>query len=70
MSRDWLLECYRRQKRVQIKDYLVGASIAPLDDIDDDDEIISSQAINEGIENNINENFGNSVLDAIFVVKN
>lgn len=68
VTRAWLLECYNRQKRVPIKDYLVGDSIAPIDDIDDDDEIVSSQAINEGIENNINENFGNLKLIAASVV--
>lgn len=35
---EWLLACYRRQKRIPFKKYLVGDSISPVDDVVDSDE--------------------------------
>lgn len=46
VNKNWLLECYRRQKRVSLRSYLVGDSILSVDhqiDEDEDDEILSSQ---------------------------
>lgn len=35
VSRDWLLECARRARKVGMKAFLVGASVAPADEPDD-----------------------------------
>lgn len=56
------MECYKRKRRIQMKEFLVGDSIAPIDDIDDEDEeVVSSQfTTGEGIENINMENRGNA----------
>lgn len=36
MSRDWALECYRLKKRVPLRKFLIGNSVAPADDISDE----------------------------------
>lgn len=49
MNRDWLLDCYEREKRLPMKNYLVGDSIVPMDDVSDDEEIFSSQPVSEEV---------------------
>lgn len=49
MNRDWLLDCYEREKRLPMKNYLVGDSIVPMDDVSDDEEIFCSQPVSEEV---------------------
>lgn len=52
-----------------MKEFLVGDSIGPVDDIDEDEEVVSSQfATNEGIENINMENRGieNANISVLF----
>lgn len=44
VNRHWLLECYKLQRRIPLRNYLVGESIAPVEE-DEDDEILSSQPV-------------------------
>lgn len=69
VNRNWIMECYTRQRRVPMKEFLVGDSIGPVDDIDEDEEVVSSQfATNEGIENINMENRGieNANISVLF----
>lgn len=43
VNRHWLMDCHKRQKRLSLKNYLVGDSIVPVDDVSDDEEIFNSQ---------------------------
>ena len=46
VNKNWLLDCYKAKKRLALRNYLVGDSIAPVDDIeDDDDEVLCSQSV-------------------------
>lgn len=46
MSKNWLLDCHKLQKRVPLRNYLVGDAISPIDDVEDDDEeVLSSQSV-------------------------
>ncbi|XP_055297166.1 DNA topoisomerase 2-binding protein 1-A [Sitodiplosis mosellana] len=45
VNKNWLLDCYKSKKRMALRNYLVGDSIAPVDDIDDDEEVLCSQSI-------------------------
>lgn len=49
VTHEWLLECYKQEGRVSLKDYLVGDSILPIDDE------VSAEIVNEqttkGVEN-------------------
>lgn len=45
VNKNWLLDCYKLKKRLSLRNYLVGDSIAPIDDIDEDDEVLCSQSV-------------------------
>lgn len=45
VNREWLLECYRRKIRIPFKNYLVGDSIQPVDDIDEPDMITEDEIL-------------------------
>lgn len=49
MNRDWLIDCHKFRKRLPLKNYLVGDSIVPINDVWDDDEILNSQQIDEQV---------------------
>lgn len=63
VSREWLMDCHKRERRLPLKNYLVGKSIAPVDDVEDDDEIVCSQPIHE----NVNAQ-GKRPLEGIFSI--
>lgn len=49
------MDCYKHQKRVPMKPYLVGDAVAPVDDVDnnDDEEIVSSQSAGQNGNENV-----------------
>lgn len=66
VNKNWLLDCYKARKRIALRNYLVGDSIAPVDDIDDDDEVLCSQSVvlpesaRDSIKGNDSDNFGSN----------
>lgn len=46
VNKKWLLDCYEAKKRLPLRTFLVGDAIAPLDDVDnEDEEILCSQSM-------------------------
>lgn len=56
---EWLLECYKRETRVSMQDYLVGDSILPIDDVPSEIaiELTTGALANEEQGIQIEENF-------------
>lgn len=42
VSREWLSACYEAKKRVPMKNFLIGESFAPADDVTEDDDTIQT----------------------------
>lgn len=61
VTREWLLECYSRQKRVPFKKYLVGDSISPVDDVEESDEEQEPAKAIEAVEQTENDQPQNDV---------
>lgn len=61
VNHHWLMDCHKYRKRLPLKNYLVGDSIAPINDIsEDDDEISNSQQVDEQVNLRKKDNPGKS----------
>lgn len=79
VNRHWLMDCHKYQRRLPLKNYLVGDSIAPINDVsEDDDEILNSQQVDEQVnlrkrDNPSKSNDGrlsNRLVSTIFLLNN
>lgn len=65
VNKNWLIACHEQQKRIPLRNYLVGDAISPIDDIDDEDEeILSSQSVLHGeTRDSTNRTFANCFIN-------
>lgn len=64
VNKDWLLDCYKQARRLSLKNYLVGDSILPMDDIEEYDEIFNSQPLANEIQLHKRDNSENKPIES------
>lgn len=64
VDKKWLIECHRVRKRIPLRKYLIGAAIAPVDDVqeeEEDEEVPCSQSYEDPL-NDLSPSIQGSIM--------